>query len=61
MRELTIQKNDAGKRLDKFISRALDIPMSLIYKSIRTKKIKLNRKRTEASVILCEGDKIQCF
>ncbi len=61
MRELRVEKNDAGKRLDKFLSRALDIPMSLIYKSIRTKKIKLNRKRAEPSTILCLGDTVQCF
>ena len=61
MREIKIKKNDAGQRLDKFLSKALDLPMSLIYKSIRLKKIKLNRKRTEASVILTEGDTLQCF
>lgn len=61
MRELTVGKNDAGQRLDKFITKALDIPMSLLYKSIRTKKIKVNRKRAEISTKLCEGDTIQCF
>ncbi len=61
MRELKVGKNDAGQRLDKFITKALDIPMSLLYKSIRTKKIKLNRKRAEISDKLSEGDTIQCF
>ena len=61
MRELKIEKNDAGQRLDKFITKALDIPMSLLYKSIRLKKIKVNRKRAEASQKLVEGDTIQCF
>ena len=61
MREIKIGKNDAGQRLDKFITKALDIPQSLIYKSIRLKKIKLNRKRAEANTILCEGDTLQCF
>ena len=61
MRELKIGKNDAGQRLDKFITKALDLPTSLLYKSIRLKKIKLNRKRTEANVILKEGDVLQCF
>ncbi|MBO5878978.1 MAG: RluA family pseudouridine synthase [Clostridia bacterium] len=61
MRELVIGKNDAGQRLDKFITKTLDLPTSLLYKSIRTKKIKLNRKRTEANVILNEGDTVQCF
>ena len=61
MHEIKVGKNDAGQRLDKFITKALDIPMSLLYKSIRTKKIKLNRKRAEISDKLCEGDTIQCF
>lgn len=61
MRELKIGKNDAGQRLDKFITKSLDLPMSLLYKSIRLKKIKVNRKRAEASQKLEEGDTVQCF
>ena len=61
MRELIVGKNDAGQRLDKFITKTLDLPMSLLYKSIRLKKIKVNRKRAENSTLLAEGDRIQCF
>ena len=61
MRELIIKKNDSGQRLDKFITKALELPTSLLYKSIRLKKIKVNRKRAEAGQILCEGDTVQCF
>ncbi len=61
MREIIIGKNDAGQRLDKFITKSLDMPMSLLYKSIRLKKIKVNRKRAEASMKLSEGDTVQCF
>ena len=61
MRELKIGKNDAGQRLDKFITKTLDLPTSLLYKSIRLKKIKVNRKRAEINTILKEGDTIQCF
>ena len=61
MRELIIGKNDAGQRLDKFITKTLDLPTSLLYKSIRLKKIKVNRKRAENNTILKEGDTIQCF
>ncbi len=61
MRELKINKNDAGQRLDKFISKTLDLPVGLLYKSIRTKKIKVNRKRAEISTVLNEGDTVQCF
>ena len=61
MREIKIAKNDAGQRLDKFLTKALDLPVGLLYKSIRTKKIKVNRKRAENNTVLCEGDLIQCF
>ena len=61
MRELIIGKNDAGQRLDKFITKTLELPTGLLYKSIRTKKIKVNRKRAEIGTILYEGDTIQCF
>lgn len=62
MKILEIKKNDAGQRLDKFLSKAVrSMPPSLMYKSIRTKKIKVNRKRAEISQILCEGDTVQLF
>ncbi len=61
MRELKIGKNDAGQRLDKFITKTLDLPTSLLYKSIRLKKIKVNRKRAENNTVLLEGDTVQCF
>ena len=62
MRIITVGKNDAGQRLDKFLSKAVKgLPMSLMYKSIRTKKIKVNRKRTEQNYVLKVGDEIQLF
>lgn len=62
MQIVEIKANDAGQRLDKFLSKAFPaLPQSMIYKGIRTKKIKLNRKRTEASYILCIGDTLQLF
>lgn len=58
----TVKKNDAGQRLDKFLTKAVKgLPMSMMYKSVRTKKIKVNRKRTEPSYILSEGDVIDLF
>ena len=54
MRIITVNKNDAGQRLDKFLSKALPLlPKSLMYKFIRTKKIKVNRKRAEIGQVLC--------
>ena len=62
MRELTVKKNDAGQRLDKFLTKSVKgLPTSMMYKLIRTKKIKVNRKRAEQSYMLCEGDTVQLF
>ncbi|MBP3315107.1 MAG: RluA family pseudouridine synthase [Clostridia bacterium] len=62
MRIITVNKNDAGQRLDKFLTKAVKgLPTSMMYKLIRTKKIKVNRKRTEQKYILVEGDEIQLF
>ena len=62
MKELTIGKNDAGQRLDKFLKKAFPLlPDSLLYKTIRTKDIKVNGKRTDAAYKLCEGDKLYIY
>ena len=62
MKILEIKKNDEGQRLDKFLSKSVKaMPPSLMYKSIRTKKIKVNRKRAEIGQILKEGDTVQLF
>ncbi len=62
MQIFTIGKNDAGQRLDKFLQKAVPaLPQSLLYKSVRTKKIKVNRKRTEPFYFLQEGDTVQLF
>ncbi len=62
MRIITVKKNDAGQRLDKFLSKAVrGLPQSMMYKFIRTKKIKVNRKRCEQNYMLSEGDEIQLF
>lgn len=62
MRSVTVRKNDAGQRLDKFLSKAVvGMPPSLMYKFIRTKKIKVNRARTDGKYILAEGDVIDLY
>ena len=62
MKEFQIKKNDAGQRLDKFLTKAVKgLPISLMYKYIRIKKIKVNRARTEQKYVLQEGDVIQLF
>lgn len=62
MKTFTISKNDSGQRLDKFISKAVPaLPKSLMYKYIRTKRIKVNSKRAEISTKLNEGDMVDMY
>ncbi len=62
MKEFIINQNDAGQRLDKFVQKAVKgMPLSFMYKAIRLKKIKVNRKRAEQKQILSVGDTVQMF
>ncbi|MBR4868353.1 MAG: RluA family pseudouridine synthase [Clostridia bacterium] len=62
MKSYVITKNDAGQRLDRFIAKAApDLPFSMMYKGIRTKNIKVNRKRAEIDQRLCEGDVVDIY
>ena len=57
MTEITIQKNDAGQRADRFLSKAYpNLKSSLVCKLMRKKRIKLNGARVEPNTILKEGD-----
>ncbi|MCI9273520.1 MAG: RluA family pseudouridine synthase [Clostridiales bacterium] len=62
MKTVTIGKNDAGQRLDKFLTKTFPkLPQSLLYKYIRTKRVKLNGKRCQISTRLSEGDLLSLF
>ena len=62
MKEFTINKNDSGQRVDKFLQKAVPLlPQSLMYKYIRMKRIKLNGKRCEISTRLSQGDIMQLY
>ncbi len=62
MRSFNITKNDADQRLDKYISKSVPaLPKSLMYKYIRLKRIKVNRKRAEISTRLKEGDIVDMY
>lgn len=62
MRRYTIEKNDAGQRVDKFLSKAVKtLPPSLMYKYIRLKRIKVNSKRCEISQKLAVGDVVELY
>lgn len=62
MKTITIGKNDAGQRLDKFLQKAIPrLPQSLLYKSLRLKRIKVNGKRAEINLRLQPGDRIDLY
>ncbi len=62
MRTLEIKKNDAGQRLDKFLQKRFStMPKPMMYMYIRKKCIKLNGKKCDINVKLCEGDVLTFF
>ncbi len=62
MKEFYIKKNDAGQRLDKYLTKSFPLlPQSLMYKYIRSKRIKVNNKRSEISYRLQENDLVSLY
>ena len=62
MKELTVKKNDAGQRLDRFLSKAVPLlPDSLLQKYIRLKRVKLNGKGAKRDTRLQEGDVLNLY
>lgn len=62
MRSVIINENDAGQRLDKFVTKfCKNMPQSMLYKAIRKKRIKVNGKKSEISSRLCAGDKVDLY
>ena len=51
MKEITIQKNEAGQRFDKFLAKYMNqAPKSFFYKMLRKKNITLNGKKAAGNV-----------
>ena len=62
MKEFIIGENDSGQRLERFVLKvAPHLPKGLLFKFLRTKKIKCNGKRCEASQLLEAGDQLRLF
>ena len=62
MREITIGKNDAGQRLDRFLGKTLPLlPPALAQKYIRLKRVKVNGKGSKRDVRLQYGDVLQLY
>ena len=62
MRKIIINKNDEGRRLDRFLKIYFEkAPLSFIYKNLRKKNIKVNGKKANPEDILSDGDEIKLF
>lgn len=62
MRSVTVNKNDADQRIDKFLSKYFrSMPQSALYKYIRKKRIKINGRKTEIDYKLQVGDVIDMY
>ena len=62
VKTFTVGPNDAGQRFDKFITKTVPgLPQSLLYKYLRTKRIKLNGKKAEISTRMQTGDEVAMY
>lgn len=62
MREFVINRNDSGQRLDKYITKSVPLlPKSLMYKYIRSKRIKVNGKKSDIAYKLLENDVVSMY
>lgn len=62
MKELTVDKKDAGQRLDKYLKKYFkNASAGFLYKMLRKKNITFNGKKAEGKELLQSTDKIQVF
>lgn len=62
MRSFTVTAKDSGQRLNRYLEKLVPaLYPSLMHKYLRTKRIKINGKRAEASARLSEGDLVQLY
>ncbi|WP_151410440.1 RluA family pseudouridine synthase [Anaerococcus sp. Marseille-P9784] len=62
MIEITINKNDANQRFDRFLRKYFsNAPLSLIQKNIRKKNFKINGKRATADMFVKEADVVNMY
>lgn len=62
MKQFTAGENENGVRLSRFVESVTEnLPRSLLYKSFRNKRIKVNGRRAEPDTRLCAGDVIELY
>jgi 23S rRNA pseudouridine955/2504/2580 synthase len=59
---ITINKHNAGQRLDRFLRKAFPVaPLNLLFAVIRKKKARVNGIVGKAAQMLCENDVVQIY
>jgi 23S rRNA pseudouridine955/2504/2580 synthase len=62
MREIIINQNDSGQRLDRFLAKAFpNLSQGVIRSALRKNRIKLNNKRPDADYRLVKGDVLRLY
>lgn len=62
MKSIKVTANDSGQRLDKLLMKTFEsLPKSMMFKQIRKKNIKINKKRCTPEQIVNEGDVIELY
>ena len=62
MKKIVVEKNDSGQRLDKFLLKTFEsLPKSMMFKQIRKKNIKVNKKKCTPEQTINEGDIIELY
>lgn len=62
MKSFTITERDSKQRVDRFIQKTFErLPKSLMFKEIRKKNIKVNKKRCTPEQILNVGDVLELY
>ena len=62
MLSITINKHNAGQRLDRFLRKAFPVaPLGLLFSVIRKKKVRVNGVVGKAAQMLCENDAVQIY
>lgn len=62
MKELIINRNEAGQRFDKYLGKVFsEASMGFIYKMLRKKNFTLNGKKADGKEILKQGDCVKLF
>ena len=62
LKQFTAGPNETGVRLSRFVQKVTsNLPSSLLHKSFRNRRIKVNGKRAAEDYRLCEGDLIELY